>query len=509
MDAEGKNGPDHERATETGLTEERAASEGAPDDDFGDFHAYAADDDAGADEEDRGGYFVFENPRAAQMLDEEADYSAMNAGDDDTTAESSDARASDLAVVAVDVASVSGGGRPFARSGESPAVVPVSPAAGLSTAEAVAGSGTLAGAAARDGAVGCASTALAPSGLAAEDAEGSGDEDDADAVAAHALDAARIQELAAMRLSQLERDYSTTLAVEHGRSPAEAAAAAYAASLASSGVSDSSGAGATPADAKARKIAELRARLAASRAATAAAAISLASQATMELAPGSEDFPPDYDELQRADHEAIQAQAAAAAAAGAAGGAALKGGAGVAAGAGAAASGASTEPLADMLSAGSLAATRAGGAGAGGAARRGGKAAGKTSAAARAAADFDPFGVGGSGSTAASKGAPAALPARAAGAAAAGSRRAPAAAAVSVRAVSPLGKERVEAIAQVMARIRIAPPRGAASAFTESAVAAALERGRAARAAYDAAHAAPAPATSDSAVGSATSTGAK
>jgi hypothetical protein len=498
MDAEGKNGPSHEPVTETDLPDERAAS---PTDDFGDFHAYSADDGTGADEEDRGGYFVFENPRAAQMLDEEADYNALNAGDENIAAESSDALAADSAAVSVDAVSVSAGGRPLASSGESSTDILVSPAAGLSTAEAAAGSEARGGAVAGDRADGDDSSAPAPAGLDAGVAEGSADENDTDAVAAHALDAARIQELAAMRLSQLERDYSTTLAVEHGRSPAEAAAAAYAASLASSGVSDSSGAGATPADAKARKIAELRARLAASRAATAAAAISLASQATMQLAPGSEDFPPDYDELQRADHEAIQAQAAAVAGAG--GGAALKGGVGVAAGAGAAASGAGSEPLVDMLSAGSLAATRAGGASAA-VARRGGKAAGKTSAAAKAAADFDPFGVGGSSSTAASKGAPAALPARSA-VPAAGPRRVPAPAAV--RPVSPLGKERVEAIAQVMARIRIVPPRGAASAFTESAVAAALERGRAARAAYDAAHAAPAPVASDAAVGSTTVTG--
>ena len=215
----------------------------------------------------------------------------------------------------------------------------------------------------------------------------------------------------------------TALAAEGARPPAEAAAAAYAASLAASGVAGDDS-GASPAAAKARKIAELRARLAAARAARAAEGVG-AEQPTMELAPGAADFPDDYDALQLADQAAVLAEAREA---------------GVGGGGGVALRSSYAQQAGDLTSAGALAAVAS-------------------------AADFDPFGNSG----------------QRAGAGAAGAGASSRAAAPRARAVSPLPADTKAAIAEVMSRIKLSPRPGSISSFTETLVAAALERGRRAR----------------------------
>jgi hypothetical protein len=281
---------------------------------------------------------------------------------------------------------------------------------------------------------------LVAGGGASADGE---DEDGAGDAVASSLSTSDVAQLVEMRLRQLEREYVEVA----GRSAVDAERAR----------ADGAGGGgrALPAD-KAAKLAQLRAALAAARAATSAGGAAgggVAQQPTMELAPGADEFPDDYDELQAADATALAASASSSAAA------AVSTGEGddfddfqaaAAPPAAAASTAAASAPVAAAPAAVQMALT---------------------------GADFDPFGAAGGGGKS-KRGAPTPAPA----AAASRGRQSATSAATAARAVSPLPDERKAAIADVMSRIHITP-RGRPSAASERIVQAALQARRTAAAA--------------------------
>jgi hypothetical protein len=118
--------------------------------------------------------------------------------------------------------------------------------------------------------------AIEPEGPAASELRGESSEEEGMDEVGRGMTAEQVDQLVSMRLRQLDREYNETAgvaAVGAGNLPEET-------------------------DVKMRKLAELRARLAAAKAAAAATA-------TMELAPGADEFPEDYDELQLNDSKAL------------------------------------------------------------------------------------------------------------------------------------------------------------------------------------------------------------
>lgn len=277
---------------------------------------------------------------------------------------------------------------------------------------------------------------------------------------------AQVEQLAAMQVMSLEREYESTKAKSSAAgsgendaaiSPEQAAAAAYAASLQASGFDPTDeSTPSDPAQAKARKLAELKARLAASRAMRAAGGGGGAGGAggvvfgpreadTMELAPGSLDFPEDYGSLQMKDQERLLALASSA----------TQSSASASADGGKEAASSSSSTAAALPKTVPLVET-------------GSKLKGASASSSLVAAPFDPFGL-----EKAKHNPSISLPQP---------KQPPRA----VRAVSPLAEDKKRDIAAVMSRIQLKPRPGAGvSMFAEKAVEAALVKGKLAREAFD------------------------
>jgi hypothetical protein len=283
-----------------------------------------------------------------------------------------------------------------------------------------------------------------------------GEEDSGERVMFASAERARVEQLAALQISQLEREYVSTVGSAAASSdgslgtPEEEAAKAYAASLQAAGFDPTdSTLPSDPAQAKARKLAELKARLAASRAmrgagggaAMGGAGAGGSSQPMMELAPGSLDFPEDYSTLQIEDHKAfieeLEKEREKASVSSSSSSTSVP-------------KEAKTVPLVPAE------ASKAGAAG------------GSAAAPKKELPAFDPFGLEKKKHNPAISLPQPKQPPRA------------------VRAVSPLPEEKKKAIGEIMGRIQLKPRPGAGvSLFAEKAVEAALIKGKEAREAFD------------------------